>query len=116
MKIKIAVGVVVLAVMGCGAGDDDVQASVSVVKSTGSVQCTGGGRTLAALQAELTGAGVSVSGASCGHDGMIRPAVCGATDGTVGIFEVPAAQRAQAEALNFTLLSAAPATVRSACP
>lgn len=80
--------------------------TVSVTKSLGGKQCEAGGASLAALAAQLTQAGVRVMRQACGDDGRIRPAVCGAPDGRIGIFTIPAAQQAQAAQQEFTPLAA----------
>jgi hypothetical protein len=102
-------------VSACGGGAEPTDATVEVFKSLGSLQCTGGGTTPAALQSQLTGAGIQVSASSCGSDGNAYPAVCGAPDGFIAIFEVPTAQQSAAQALNFEPLSTVPAATRTAC-
>jgi hypothetical protein len=52
---------------------------------------------------------------ACGDDGRIRPAVCGAPDGRIGIFVIPAAQQAQAARLQFTPLAALPDAREQPC-
>jgi hypothetical protein len=82
---------------------------LSVHKSLGGRQCEpDSGRTLAALQAELQAAGVRVQRAACGDDGRLRPAVCGAGDGRIGILTIAAAQRTQAERLGYAPLAQLP--------
>jgi len=111
---EIAAIVAALAVISCG-GTDTPPASINVYKSLGSVQCTGGGTTLSALQAQLTGAGVPVMSSSCGNDGTPHPALCGASDGAIGIVEIPLAQQVQATTLNFAPLSSLPTAYVASC-
>lgn len=87
--------------------------AVSVYKSAGSVQCSGGGLTPAQMQIELTSAGIGVISAACGLDGDAHIAVCGASDGRINIFEVNAADVAAAQGLGFALLSGLPNAVRT---
>jgi hypothetical protein len=112
MRIAVFAAVSVL-VVACGGSSD---ATVEVLKSFGSVQCSGGGTTLSALEAQLTGAGIAVLRSSCGADGVLHPTLCGSPDGLVGIFDVSEAQLAAAEALQFAPLSTVPNAVRLACP
>lgn len=74
---------------------------IRVAKALGSKQCEGGGRTLAELRAELERAGVGVLRAALGTDGRMRVQMCGAPDGRLGIFEIPAAARDAAAAAGF---------------
>ena len=106
----------VVFVMERSTGLDGWPITAGLCRASLSTRSTGGGKTLAAPQAELTGAGIAVTASSCWGDGMSRPAVCGMADGAVGIFVVPASKRAGAEALQFTPLGTTPATVRVACP
>ena len=112
--LKASVAVAALFVAACGGGDE-AGGPVSVAKSLGSVQCAGGGITLPEMQSQLTGAGVQVLAASCGNDGVGHPAVCGASDGAIGIFDIPASQQAAAQALAFAPLSTLPHATREAC-
>jgi hypothetical protein len=99
---------------GCGGGSVDGGLPIppaplsTVYKSLGSVQCTGGGTTLAAIQKQLSDAGVTVFAASCGIDGLAHIAVCGADDGKIAIFDVPSAQVNAALALSFGNLASLP--------
>lgn len=89
--------------------------SVSVYKSLGSLQCGAGGASVDTLEAQLRAAGVAVRATACGTDGRMRPAVCGAPDGRIGIFDVPASQRRQALAQGYSLLASLPDAQRVAC-
>ncbi len=110
-----AIALSMLLLAACGAGQHEARV-VSVYKYLGSVQCWGGGATVPALQSALVNSGVRVLSASCGVDGLAHPAVCGAPDGAIGIFDVPGSQEAAAEALGFVTLSALPSAVRTSCP
>jgi len=84
-------------------------------KYAGSVQCTGGGASLAEMERQLTDAGIKVLNSSCGRDGNAYPATCGLADGRIGVFEVPAAQAPAAAAIGFAPLSNLPAATKTAC-
>lgn len=107
----------------CGGGNSDpilpdpmTLLPATVYKSLGSVQCTGGGTTLAGIQKQLTDAGVTVLTSSCGTDGLASPAVCGAGDGKIAIFDIPPPQLSAALALSFGNLTSLPdAKKTSAC-
>lgn len=89
--------------------------SVVMYKSRGGVQCQSTGSTLAALETELTAAGIQVLSSSCGHDGFGRIALCGSGDGGIGIFELPQAQQSAAQAAGFSLMSALPDAIKTPC-
>jgi hypothetical protein len=89
--------------------------AVSVYKSAGSVQCSGGGLTPAQMQIELTAAGIGVISAACGADGTVVLALCGAADTKINIFEVQASDVAAAQGLGFALLSGLPDAARKPC-
>jgi len=99
----------------CGGGGDNTTAAVAVYKELGSLQCTGGGTSVSALQTQLAVAGIEALAASCGLDGNVHPAVCGAPDGRIGIIDVRPAQAQLATTLGFAMLSTLPAPVRQAC-
>jgi hypothetical protein len=110
-KLSMAFTACILA--ACGGGGDEARAVANVAKSLGSVQCTGGGTTLGELQSQLVTAHVQVLGATCGLDGVTYPAVCGAPDGAIAIFQVPVAQQDIAHTLGFVPLGTFPdATVQ----
>lgn len=88
---------------------------ISMARSTGAVQCSGGGLTLEDTERELADAGVQVLSASCGHDGRMHPMMCGRSDGSLHIVEIPASQAAAAAALKFVPLSRLPEARRSPC-
>ncbi|MFC5461024.1 hypothetical protein [Massilia niabensis] len=81
----------------------------------GTLQCGGGGVSLAALQAQLAAANVQVRSAACGTNGMATPTVCGAPDGRIGIFEISPAEAGAAAAAGFLPLSTMPAAKTIPC-
>jgi hypothetical protein len=89
--------------------------AVSVAKSLGGRQCEAGGTSLAALAAQLAQAGVTVRRQACGDDGRMRAAVCGAPDGRIAIFTIPAAQQALATQAQFVPLAALPDAREQPC-
>lgn len=101
--------------VACGGGESAVS-NVSVYRHFGSLQCTGGGASLSALALQLTEANIQVVASSCGIDGNVYPAVCGAADGRIGIFDIPAAQAQASAAIGFTPLRNLPAATQVACP
>ncbi|MFA6971334.1 MAG: hypothetical protein WC208_08040 [Gallionella sp.] len=90
-------------------------AGVYLYKYLGSVQCTGGGTSLQTMKLQLADAGIPALTSSCGTDGKVYVAVCGAADGRIGIFEVPAAQAQAASTLGFAPVSRLPAATKLAC-
>jgi len=97
-------------------GDGSVEASVKVFKSRGSLQCIGGGTAPEEMKNELIIAGIDVRSSFCGSDGLAHPALCGATDGAINIFEIPQSKAAQAESLGFKALSTLPNAQEKQCP
>ncbi len=75
--------------------------AVKMARPLGSLQCTGGGTTPEALQRELAAKGVKARAPSCATDGRMHAAMCGASDGRLGVLEVDAADQAAAEAAGF---------------
>jgi len=114
MRILLPALAVVASLTACGGSGDDEDA-IKVFKTMGSLQCTGGGVSLAALQAQLTSANVQVRFAECGTDGRPTPTVCGSSDGKIGIFEISPAQSAAASAAGFAPLSTLPGAKTAPC-
>ncbi len=108
MRVLVPTLAVLTSLSACGGGGEDEEASSQVFKTMGSLQCTGGGVSLSDLQAQLTAANVQVRSAACGTDGMFPPAVCGASDTRIGIFEISPSQAEAAAAAGFKPLSTAP--------
>lgn len=110
------VPLVVFALASCGSGESkSPETNAGMYKYFGSLQCTGGGTPLPAMERQLTEAGVQVLASTCGIDGNAYAAVCGGADGRIGIFEVPAAQVQAASVLGFAPLSNLPAATKVAC-
>lgn len=80
-------------------------APVRVAKPLGSVQCSPGGLTAADLSRQLAAAGVKVLASSCATDGRMHAAMCGASDGRLGVVEIAAADLKAAEAAGFKPLA-----------
>lgn len=108
-RLSLALAGLVMA--GCGGGDEHF---VLVYTALGSVQCEGGGQSLPVIQSVLQGAGVEVISASCGLDGLARPALCGAPDGRIAIFEILQSQSQLASSAGFGHLAGMP-FVRTPC-
>lgn len=87
-----------------------------VYKTTGSQQCGDGGTPLPEMARQLGQAGVNVITSACGRDGRMHPAVCGAADGRIAIFEVASADAAAAAKLGFLPLAQLPDARTAACP
>jgi len=98
----------------CGSAQSETPAA-KIFKSTDSQQCTGGGTSREDMSHQLTDAGITVLSSACGKDGRIYPAVCGAADGRINIFEIPAGQVDKATQLSFRLLSSTPDAIESPC-
>lgn len=90
-------------------------AAIDVFRATGGRQCEDRGESLSALEQRLAAAGVRVESAACGTDGRMYPSVCGAPDGRIGIFAVPADQLDAARRAGFQLLSELPDAQRLDC-
>ena len=88
---------------------------LSVAISLGTRQCAAGGQQPEDLARRLTESGVRVLAQTCGTDGRMRPAMCGAADGRLAIFEIPAAQWTAAQALGYVRLDTMPDAQREPC-
>lgn len=105
-----------LAASACAAPPATPLAPLRVFKATGSLQCGDGGTPLPVMARQLGDAGVNVITSSCGRDGRMHPAVCGASDGRIAIFEVAAADAAAAAKLGFLPLAQLPDARPAPCP
>lgn len=114
MRTVVLTLAVLASLTACGGGDGE-EASSKVFKSMGSLQCSGGGVTLAALQAQLAAANVQVRSAACGTDGKVTSTACGGPDGRIGIFEISPDQAGAAAAAGFAPLSTMPAAKTVPC-
>ena len=92
-----------LLVSSCGLTESDQDSTnhAKVYKYDGSIQCGDEGTNLDLMSQELTGAGIEVFCAQKGHDGLVRPAVCGESTGNLNVYEIDAAKSADAESLGF---------------
>ncbi|TCP04338.1 hypothetical protein EV684_10291 [Rubrivivax gelatinosus] len=70
---------------------------------------------MAAALARLSAAGVQASAPRCGHDGRVRAAMCGMSDGRILVVDVPQAALDQVRALGWRLLSELPDARVQAC-
>lgn len=68
---RMIAGIASALVVACGDGSESRATTVVVFKSLGSLQCTGGGTTLTALQGQLMAAGIEVLAAMCGNGRML---------------------------------------------
>ena len=89
---------------------------VLVYKYVGSRQCEGGGVPVEKMMRQLSEAGIPVMNLSCGTDGKMYPAMCGAPDGRIGILEVPEGKLSAASALGFAPLTSLPEASKTVCP
>lgn len=112
--IHILAWLLLLATAACAAPEGSKP--VTVAKALGSHQCQGGGTPLPALQRQLTEAGIAVQAARCGIDGLMHPMFCGADDGRLALFDIPAAQLAAAQELGFAPASRWPDARPGPCP
>jgi hypothetical protein len=115
MRIFVTMSMVLAALSACGGGDRADDGSVSVYKYNGTVQCASGGLTLTQMQGQLTAANVQVRASACGNDGTAQPALCGAPEYRIGIFQIPAAQVSAAASAGFAPLSAKPGAKTVSC-
>lgn len=82
--------------------------TVKIYKPDHSIQCRSVGIKLKDMERELTDQGIKVLSSCYGHDGLGRPAVCGASTGNLNVFEIPESQLQKAKRLGFGLLSGLP--------
>lgn len=80
--------------------------SVEVFKSLNTRQCEGLTSDFSGLQQQLEVNKIRVYAAAVGHDGMMRPQVCGASDGKIAIFKISTKQQEQAQKLGFKMYQA----------
>lgn len=88
---------------------------VKYYKPLGSVQCTDGGKSVGELEQDLLKAGITVTDTTCGTDGNMHAAMCGAPDGRIGIFKIDPAQSSAATALGFAPLTTLPDAAEVPC-
>lgn len=115
------IGVTPLALLvflpGCAKGVNDPPSGETVksYKHLGSVQCSGGGRSLDEIKRQLKDAGIQVASANCGIDGNMHAAMCGAPDGRIAIVEIPESKARIAAALGFLPLKNLPDATEVPC-
>lgn len=100
---------------GCTWKLKDPPKGVKVYKYLGSVQCSGGGTSPTEMEQMLTTAAIDVASATCGVDGNMYAAMCGAPDGRIGIFEIAPGDLKAATALGFLPLSGLPDANEAPC-
>ncbi|GGC15291.1 hypothetical protein GCM10007205_25280 [Oxalicibacterium flavum] len=109
MKNSLAVFASAVCLSACGVPQKtDVQSVVRVFQSFGTTQCSAADVDLASALRGLKDAGIRVIDASCGVDGLMRVAMCGAGDGRIAIAEIDAGDLQRAQDLGFALLNSAP--------
>lgn len=86
-----------------------------VYAPTGAAQCEGGGTRVPDMAQQLRDQGVAVEMASCGQDGLVRTAVCGAPDGSIGVFVIPQADGQRALQLGFQPFASIPDAIVGPC-
>lgn len=101
----IAIVLALLSASCVSANQAPMQGTLRVFKSAGGVQCADSGSDLATLTQALEAAGLKVLSASCGTDGRMRAAMCGAPDGRIAIFELSAEDAPAALKLGYAALS-----------
>ncbi len=110
-------GSVSLFLIGCANVDGQPgEESVQVYKQTGSTQCAEDGLTITELTEQLNQAQVRILETACGTDGRMRVTVCGASDGSIVVFEIPQSEQARAAAAGFETMSNLPEARLRECP
>lgn len=89
---------------------------VQVYANTGAVQCEGGGASVPDMAQQMRDQGINVEMASCGHDGLMRTAVCGAPDGSIGVFVIPQVDNQRALELGYMAFDRVPDAQVQPCP
>ncbi|WP_130802270.1 hypothetical protein [Acinetobacter ihumii] len=84
----------------------DSSKQIQVAKSLQGKQCEQQALNISELKQQLEVQHIHIYTESVGHDGMMRPQVCGAPDGKIAIFNIDQKQLAQAQALGFVIYSA----------
>ncbi len=101
----------------CPEGDVScVQPTVKVYKASGSTQCNpGSGTPVKVMLDQFAAAGIPVRTMACGTDGAMHTTVCGAPDGAIRIFEIPARDYPKGAAQGFLPLSTLPGAKETPC-
>jgi len=100
--IDLLIGILVLS--SCK-HDDTSQPYVKVYKTDDSIQCGNAGVELDVMVLELINSGIDVVCSQKGHDGMVRPTVCGVGTGNINVYKINAVNLPDAESLGFELVS-----------
>lgn len=105
---RAVIGLVLVSTLGGGCASADGE-RVSVFLSAGTRQCKPAAADPmdAALQ-RLAAAGVQATAPRCGHDGRIRAAMCGLSDGRILVVDVPGAMLDEARTLGWRPLAELP--------
>ncbi|MDO5706573.1 MAG: hypothetical protein Q4G49_16105 [Paracoccus sp. (in: a-proteobacteria)] len=96
----IAVLTLTTTIAGCDAAAPP-RGTIDVFKSYRTTQCGPTAGVYDQLERDLTAAGVTVLAGREDSDGMMRIALCGAPDGLIGVFTIPADHLAKAQAAGF---------------
>lgn len=117
MRSSLGAFLVVMTTACGGAGSpESVPYTLAVYASLGTRQCETGGTSLDALRQRLVGAGLRVVESACGSDGRVYPAVCGAPDGRIAIFDIATSASLPALPAGFAALTTLPDASRRPCP
>lgn len=81
-----------------------------------SVQCEGPGIPPAQMAKKLKTRGIRVVGMHCGHDGLMRPQVCGGGTGKINVFDIHPDDLGKALSAGFKPLSELSHAVLRDCP
>ncbi|RKG32202.1 hypothetical protein D7V21_12505 [Acinetobacter guerrae] len=104
LKKMASSGVLVLGLAACHAFPTTNSVErVQVAKSLQGKQCEQQGLDISILKQQLQTKHIHVYAESVGHDGMMRPQMCGAPDGKIAIFSIDQKQLAQAQAIGFVI-------------
>lgn len=87
-------------IVGCGAPASFAD-TTEVFKYYGTRQCAPTAGVYDQLERDLTAAGVTVIAGREDSDGMMRITLCGAPDGRIAVFTIPADQVARAQTAGF---------------
>lgn len=110
-------GLLAVSLTACGQSDpEEIAEGGWVYRDSGAIQCESEGLSLTEMRQQLDNAGIEVRDASCGSDGIMRTAVCGAPAGRIGLFEIALADMNAAAELGFEPLDALPEATPTPCP
>lgn len=95
---NLVVALLLVLQFSCSSGNAPL---VKAFKSDNSIQCGSLGVDVDVMALELINAGIDVICAQKGHDGFMRPAVCGADTGNINIYTINTSNLSDAEVLGF---------------